>query len=82
MTSFPTVHTLLANEEVGFQGNGFCNSCRSEVAGEKNKKNLGDMIPPRHKTLGRKENNEKNFVLPQVSHLMTTPLVPLGSCLF
>ena len=82
MTSFPTVHSLLANEEVGFQGDDFCNACRSEVAGEKNKKNLGDMIPPIHKTLDKKENNEKNFVLPQVSHLMTTPLVPLRSCLF
>lgn len=82
MTSFSTVHSLLADEEVGFQGIDFCDSCFSEVAGEKNKKKLGDMISPRHKTLGRKENNEKNFVLRQVSHLMTTPLVPFGSCLF
>lgn len=75
LASFPTVHSLLANEEVGFQGIHFYDSCFSEVAGEKNKKNLGDMMSQRHKTLGRKENNEKR-------HLMTMPLVPLGSCLF
>lgn len=49
LTSFPTVHSLLANEEVGFQGIHFCDSCLSEVVGEKNKKNLGDILSPRHK---------------------------------